>query len=283
MVRRQRGAAQFLHLCVRRTSRESSGGIGLFFQFVGVFTLGGAVTEIGGDFFHRLCSSFLFLLGWRLLCIGGRSAFPTSLGIGLGLCGWRCDLLGAGNVNPRQGGLLVGSFVLLVIVFDIGVRNLIGILLQRAAELLGKNLHARKVHLFFERGPFVEAAFFRCAGHLQDLRIPGCELTTKGRRHSRLQRFDQLFKLRAGDRGFAGVALLGSVGAETLQRNHRIVGSNVCFGGLIGRGRGALLRLRSGGGRCSRLRRLSVSQAGKQHTHEALGTHESIASREKLR
>src|SRR5208283_5608187 len=132
MVRRQRGAAEFLHLCGRRSSRESSGGVCLFFQLVGVFPLNGARAEIGGDFLHRFFSSLLLRLGWSW--IGRRRAFPTGLGIGLGLCGRRYDLLGAGNVNPRQGGLLVGGFVLLVIVFEIGVANLSGIILQRAAE-----------------------------------------------------------------------------------------------------------------------------------------------------
>src|ERR1019366_2278676 len=173
MVRRQLGAAHFLPLCVRSSSRESSGGVGLFFQLLGVFTLSGALTEIGGEFLHRFFASlflrlvisvlflhrfftsFLLLLGRRLRRAGFRMMCPElpprgfSLGwrmrhagfrrrprTGLGDWDRRCDLLCARNVNPRQGSLLVGGFVLLVIVFDIAVGNLIGIFLQRAAELL---------------------------------------------------------------------------------------------------------------------------------------------------
>src|ERR1019366_6886039 len=279
LVRRQRGAAHLLHLSIRGVSRESSVGVGLLLQLVRVFTLSCAGSDVGSDFLHCCFSSFLLRLDRRLR----RRGFRTGLLPGLRSRNGRFDLFCAGNKNPRKSRLLVGGFLRIVIVLDIAVCNFTGIFLQHAAQFLGKNLHARKANLFFERGPFVEAPFLRHGGHLEHARIGGCELATNSGRHSRLQRFGELLKLRAADQGFAGVTLLRGIGAETLQGDHRIIGTNFYFGGLIGRGGGALFRLGSGGGRWSRWRGLSEGQASEQETHEARETHESISSREKLR
>ena len=101
---------------------------------------------------------------------------------------------------------------------------------KSAVQILDKELHASIAHLFFERGSFVEAAFFRGGGHSQIARISVCHIETKRQRHARLQRFGELFKLRASDHGFAGAARRGRIGAETIHRDHRIVGPNFYFG-----------------------------------------------------
>ena len=252
MVQRERSAPYFLHLCGLWIARESSSNECLFLQSFGVFTLNGAGAKIVGDFGHRFFASLSLRLGLSLRLLRRRfSVLLCFLGVcvlfllrlGRGLDGWRDRLLCARNKNPRQGGLLIRRFVLLVIVLDVGVANLAGIFLQRPAQFLRENLHAREVYLRLERRAFVEAAFFRRSRHPQHARISGCELPANGRRHFRLQRFGELFKLLTGDHCLTGAALRGGIGAEIIQSDHRIIGTNFNFGCLIGGGGNALFRL----------------------------------------
>ena len=148
-----------------------------------------------------------------------------------------CDVLCAGDKDSRQRSLLERGLVLLVVVLKIGVGDIVGIRLQGAGQILRKELHARIAHLFRKRGGFVEAAFFRGGGHSHIARISVCHIQTKRQGHARLQRFGELFKLRARDHGLAGAARRGWIGAETIHRDHRFVGPNFYFGALIGGGR----------------------------------------------
>jgi len=125
----------------------------------------------------------------------------------------------------------------LVIVLKIGVSNIVRLRLQDAVQVLGKELNACVAHLFRKCGCFVEAVLFRCGRHSQIARISVCHVQTKRQRHARLQRFGELFKLRARDHGLAGAARGGRIGAETVHRDHRFVGPNFYFGALIGGGR----------------------------------------------
>src|SRR3981081_2120774 len=150
MVCRQRGAAYFFHLRARGIPRKSRGNIRLFLQLVGVFALGGAGTKSGREFRHRFFRSLLLRLGRWLIRTGFRAGLRTWLSSGLsssrGPYNGIYDLLCAWNKNPRKGALLVGGFVLLVVIVDVAVANLTGLFLQRAAQFLGKNLHARKIN-----------------------------------------------------------------------------------------------------------------------------------------
>src|SRR5208337_1013101 len=115
MVRRERGAAYLLHLCVRGISRQSGSGVGLFLQLVGVFTLNGAGAEIGGNFLHSFFAGFLLRRGIGFLLLHRcfiDFLFRLVIGflvllIRLGFNCRRWRLLCAGDKNPRKRGLLV--------------------------------------------------------------------------------------------------------------------------------------------------------------------------------
>jgi hypothetical protein len=51
-----------------------------------------------------------------------------------------------GEKNPRNASLLVGGFILLVIILEIGVDDIASLHPQRMVQVLGKKLHACSPH-----------------------------------------------------------------------------------------------------------------------------------------